>query len=327
MPIIEKSGYKRKPFYLINEHFETIYASLFRKVNTEAYQAERLELADGDFLDIGWIRKRSRKCIIISHGLEGNMHRPYVLGMAKVFSENGWDVLAWNYRSCGKDMNRLKRLYHHGNSDDLEVIIHHALSKGYESVAMTGLSMGGSTILKYLGEQGDAVPDEVIGGAVFSVPCNLYDSAVQLTYLKNKLYKDRFLKKLIDKIKRKALQYPDIDLSGIDDIKDFKDFDERYTAPLHGFRDAMDFYESATSDQFYEMIKKPVLLVNALNDPLLGEKCYPYGKAEKSDYLYLETPAKGGHVGFTISGRDQTWSELRAYDFISQLEKEVAAGE
>lgn len=322
MPIIEKSGYKRKPFYLINEHFETIYASVFRKVKLEDYLPERLELSDGDFLDLGWIRNGCDRCIIVSHGLEGNMQRPYVRGMAKIFSENGWDVLAWNYRSCGDEMNRLKRLYHHGNSEDLEAVVQHAISRGYGKVAMTGLSMGGSTILKYLGEQGDTLPENVIGGAVFSVPCNLYNSAERLTKRENKLYKERFLRKLINRVKRKAKQYPEIDLSGIDNIREFKEFDERYTAPLHGFKDAMDFYESSTSDQFFENIRRPVLIVNAVNDPLLGDKCYPYEKAKKSDFVYLETPAKGGHVGFTLSGKDHVWSELRSFEFIDALANE-----
>lgn len=321
MPIIENSGYKRKPFYLINEHFETIYPSAFRKVKINAYQPERLELTDGDFLDVGWLKNDNTRCVVISHGLEGSIERPYVLGMAKIFSENGWDVIAWNYRSCGNEMNRLKRLYHHGVTDDLEAVINHAVSLGYQSIALIGVSMGGSTTLKYLGEQGTKVPEIVIGGAVFSVPCNLHDSAIQLTFRKNKLYRDRFLRKLIVKVKRKSEQYPEIDITNIDQIKTFDEFDERYTAPLHGFKSAMDFYTSSTSDQFYDAIRKPVLIVNALNDPMLGEKCYPFQIAERSDYLYLETPKKGGHVGFMTRGSEFTWSEKRALTFINRLEK------
>lgn len=321
MPIIQKSGYKRKPFYLINEHFETIYPSAFRKVKLPPYQQERLELIDGDFLDLGWVKNGNNKCVVVSHGLEGNNERPYVAGMAKVFSENGWDVLTWNYRSCGHEMNRLKRLYHHGVTDDLGAVIDHSLAHAYDAVALVGVSMGGSTTLKYLGEQSDQAPEKVIGGAVFSVPCNLYDSAVQLTFKKNKLYRDRFLKKLIVKVKRKAEQYPEIDIEGIDDIRTFDEFDEKYTAPIHGFESAMHFYTSSTSDQFYPAIRKPVLVVNALNDPMLGEKCYPYELARNSEYLYLETPEKGGHVGFMVRGSQFTWSEYRALEFITKLER------
>jgi len=106
MPIIPDSSYKRKPFYLINEHFETIYPSVWRKVQINPYSRERLELDDGDFLDLDWLKNDSTQCVIVSHGLEGNSSRPYVLGMAKIFNENNWDVVAWNYRSCGEEMRR-----------------------------------------------------------------------------------------------------------------------------------------------------------------------------------------------------------------------------
>ncbi len=134
-------------------------------------------------------------------------------------------------------------------------------------------------------------------------------------------YTETGLKKLIIKVKRKAEQYPEIDISGIDDIKTFDEFDERFTAPLHGFKSAMDFYTSSTSDQFYSEIRRPVLVVNAINDPMLGEKCYPFDLAKESEYLYLETPKKGGHVGFMLSGSEHTWSEQRALEFINRLEK------
>jgi len=179
--------------------------------------------------------------------------------------------------------------------------------------------MGGSTTLKYLGEQSGNVPSAVIGGAVFSVPCNLYDSAVQLTFKKNKIYRERFLKKLIDKVKRKSFQFPEINIEGIDQIKAFKEFDERFTAPLHGFKNAEDFYLTSTSDQFYHAIRRPVLIANALNDPMLGEKCYPYEIAENHDYVYLETPKYGGHVGFNVMRNKHSWAERRAFQFISEI--------
>lgn len=282
---------------------------------------ERLELADGDFLDLDWVRHGNGRLVVISHGLEGSSIRPYVTGAALCFSANGWDVLAWNCRSCSGEMNRLPRMYHHGATDDLACVIDHARKDGvYNTIALLGFSMGGSKSLKYLGERGDLVPEEVIGAATFSVPCNLWDSAVQLSLPGNRFYKTRFLNKLKTKIRLKSAAHPEvIDITGLDKIRDFDEFDERYTAPLHGFSSRMDFYTKATSDQFYPSLKRPALVVNALNDPMLGEKCYPYELARESDYLFLETPAVGGHVGFMERNEVFTWAERRALAFFEEI--------
>lgn len=290
---------------------------MFRKVRGVAYQRERLELDDGDFLDLDWIKQQSKKLLILSHGLEGSSDRHYVKGVAKYFSERSWDVLAWNYRSCSGEMNRLPRMYHHGVTDDLERVIHHGLKHGYSAVGLVGFSMGGSTTLKYLGELGAQVAPAIKVAAVFSVPCNLWDSAVQLTQKENEFYKNRFLKKLKKKIEAKAKDHPSINIEGLKDIQHFNEFDDRYTAPLHGFKNAKDFYVTSTSDQFYHNIEVPALIVNAKNDPLLGDKCYPYELAKLNPNLFLETPDLGGHVGFTgVWGK--SYMEERAFEFISQ---------
>lgn len=316
MPILSGSSYQKRPFYLVNGHMETIVPSLFRKIDGVAYTRERLELADGDFLDVDWLRSGSDKLLVISHGLEGSSDRHYVKGAARYFHERGWDVLAWNYRSCSEEMNRLPRMYHHGVTDDLEAVINQGLEKQYQEINLLGFSMGGSTTLKYLGEQGDAVDRRITGAVVFSVPCNLWDSAVQLAKKKNRFYKDRFLGKLKKKIAIKAAMFPDlIDIEGLEVITTFDEFDERYTAPLHGFKDAQDFYVSSSSDQFYHNIRVRSIIINALNDPLLGDKCYPFDIVKNHSYLSLETPKLGGHVGFTrISG--PAWMEERAFEFL-----------
>ncbi len=321
MPLIAESRYKRRPFYLFNPHLETIVPSVFRKVEGIDFAAERIELGDGDFLDLDWSTQENDRLVVLTHGLEGSSQRPYMKGMAKHLLEKGWDVLAWNCRTCGVEMNRLPRLYHHGATEDLSAVIEHAIVKGgYSKVALVGFSMGGSMSLKYLGERGANVRKEVVGAATFSVPCNLWDSAVQLTLRSNRFYRDRFLNKLKVKIKLKALAHPDVvDATGIDLIKEFGEFDERYTAPLHGFTGRDDFYMKATSDQFYPQLRRPALVVNALNDPMLGDKCYPFEIARENDYLYLETPKRGGHVGFSETGAEIAWAERRAFEFLEGL--------
>lgn len=153
MPVIKNSSYTEKPFWLFNPHLETIWPSALRKVEGPVYERSRINTPDGDFLDLDWVKGGNNRLMVISHGLEGDSGRPYVRGMAKAFAENGWDVLAWNCRSCSGELNRGRRMYHHGVSDDLKVVVDDALASGsYNKIFLTGFSMGGSITLKYLGE-------------------------------------------------------------------------------------------------------------------------------------------------------------------------------
>jgi len=320
MPIIEKSDFDKNPYFIKHGHLETIIPSLFRDIKEVEYKRERIDTPDNDFLDLDWLKNQNNKLIILSHGLEGSSERRYIKSCAKYFHDKNWDVLAWNYRTCSGEMNRQLRMYHHGVTDDLETVIKHSTTdNNYKNVVLVGFSMGGSTTLKYLGEKGTEAIGEISAAAVFSVPCNLWDSAVQLTKIGNLFYKKRFLNKMKKKIVEKASLFPDkIDITGIDNIKHFDEFDRRYTAPLHGFKDAHDFYRSSSSDQFYPNIKIPSLIVNGLNDPLLGDKCYPISMATSNENLFLETPKFGGHVGFSIKGKEHSWMDERAFEFVSQ---------
>jgi len=321
MPLISNSSYDNHPFYIKNGHFETIIPSFLREIKGVEYSRERINTPDDDFLDLDWLKAGNDKLIILSHGLEGSSDRHYVKSMAKYFHLQGWDVLAWNYRSCSGEINRALRMYHHGVTDDYDTMIQHALkSNVYKKVVLSGFSMGGSTTLKYLGEQGSTIDPRIKAAAVFSVPCNLWDSALQLKKSENRFYRKRFLRKMLQKIKLKAEIYPNqINIEGVDKIKTFAEFDERFTAPLHGFKDAEDFYSSSTSDQFYHNIKIPTLIVNAKNDPMLGNKCYPFDVAAAHPFLHLEIPKHGGHVGFSLKRKKYSWMDVRAYEFLNQF--------
>jgi len=321
MPVIQFSSYGDFMYRLRSGHLETIIPSLFKKKITINYVRERIDTLDKDFLDLDWIYNQSEKLIIISHGLEGSSQRPYVQSMAKYMSDKGYDVLAWNYRSCSQEMNIQLRLYHHGVTDDLETVVKHAIdSRRYKKMSLIGFSMGGSTTLKYLGESGHGYPKQVVSAATFSVPCHLWDSALELTSWQNTFYRKRFLKKLIVKVKKKHEQYPeDIDITDIDKITSFGDFDNRYTAPLHGFRNARHFYKTCTADLHFNSIKVPSLIVNALNDPMLGDRCYPIEACKHHQYLFLEITKSGGHVGFRRKFQRHNWMDVRAYQFISKF--------
>ncbi len=319
MPIVEHSEYKR-PFYLFNKHLETILPSMFRKIDGVYYERERLETNDKDFLDLDWLNTDSRELIIICHGLEGSSKRHYVKGMAKFFNNEGWNVLAWNCRSCSGEINRTARLYHHAASDDLKRVIEHVnVTDKYDTIVLAGFSMGGNLIIKYLGENTD-LPANIKVATVFSVPFHLESSAVSLEKIGNRIYKKRFLAKLRNKIKAKSPQFPAIiSFAAFEKVSTFRDFDNLYTAPIHGFKDADDFYSKARLDQYLPNISLPLLIVNALNDPILPEECYPKEFAEKSKNVFLEMPEHGGHVGFSLHKNEFSWAEKRAFGFIKSL--------
>jgi uncharacterized protein len=318
MPLIQNSSYSH-PLWMANSHLQTIWPSMFRKIDGVKYERERILFSDNDFTDLDWIATGNKKLVILAHGLEGNSDRHYMKGMAKHFSTHGWDVLAWNCRSCSGEINNAPRLYHHAATDDLEFVIQHALSKQkFEHIALVGFSMGGSLILKYLGERNE-VPAAIKASSVFSVPCHLGDSAFLLDQRKNSFYRNRFIKKLKYKIALKSVQYPELfPAQYIEKVKYFKEFDEIYTAPAHGFKSADDFYQKASAINYIPYINRPTLIVNADNDPFLPDSCYPRDIVAGHEHVFLEIPPSGGHVGFTLGNKKYNYMESRALNFISE---------
>ncbi len=315
MPIIEKSSYPGPPNWMFNGHLQTILPA-FRKVSFY-YERERITTSDGDFLDLDWAESGSRKLLILTHGLEGNSERPYMMGMAKRFFKEGWNVLAWNCRSCSGELNLKPRLYNHGEIGDIGEVIAHALrTKDYERIVLVGFSMGGSITLKYLGVHGKEIPDPVDRGIAFSSPCDLREGVKVLGNWDNAFYRRKFNRSLRPKIEAKAQQFPDlVDVNNFGKIRIWEDFDQYFSAPLNGYTDADDFYEKASAKNFMAGTKVPTLLVNAHNDPLLNEQCSPSEICANHPNLFLETPQEGGHVGFQVPNSHHTWSEDRAWEF------------
>lgn len=323
MPLIDPSSY-RAPSWLPGGHAQTIYPALFRRVARMTNRSYRLELADGDFIDLQWAGRESARLAILSHGLEANSTVGYMQAMAAALIRRGWDVLAWNFRGCGGEPNRLLRMYHSGATEDLHAVISHALEHHpAESIDLIGFSLGGNLTLKYLGERPAALSPRLHRAVTFSVPCDLACSSHQLSGRSNWLYMERFLREMRSKIRAKKQLFPDqLDLTGLRRIRTFQEFDDRYTAPIHGFRDAADYWRRNSCRQFLPKITLPTLLVNAANDPFLGPGCYPVEEAANSPCFHLETPATGGHVGFAAFGnRGEYWSETRAADFLAQASK------
>jgi uncharacterized protein len=320
MPLIAPSSYTA-PGWIPGGHAQTIHPALFRRVTPAASHAERLELPDGDFLDLEWSGNTSSRLAILSHGLEADMNTGYIRGMAAALVRRGWDVLTWNFRGCGGEPNRLLRMYHSGATEDLHSVVRHALENHpADSVDLIGFSLGGNLTLKYLGERPAGLPQQLHRAVVFSVPCDLACSSRQLAVPSNRIYMDRFLVAMRAKIRAKKAMFPDqLDLSGLDRIRTFQEFDDRFTAPIHGFQDAADYWARNSSRQFIPHIVHPTLLVNAANDPFLGPACYPREEAAASPHFHFECPATGGHVGFPTFGcGGEYWPESRAAEFLGR---------
>jgi predicted alpha/beta-fold hydrolase len=322
MPIIKKSTYHKAPFYQFNGNLQTIVPSFTRQIKGVTYERERLSLSDGDFVDLDWIDSGQKKLVILTHGLEGNTQRHYILGAAKFFVQEKWDVLAWNCRSCSGEMNRMPRLYNHGEIGDIAEVINHALkTKDYEKVVLIGYSMGGSITLKYLGVNAPHLPPQIYKGIAYSAPCKLASSAASLNRPSNWVYKRKFLSQLSYKMKAKAVQFPNLlDIEKLKHIEKWADFDEYFSAPLNGFNSAAAFYEFASAENFMSTINIPTLLVNAQNDPIIPPDCSPTQLCEKHPFIYLENPTVGGHIGFAEPSfsrhKEYSWMETRAIRFI-----------
>jgi uncharacterized protein len=332
MPLIQHADYQA-PFWLPEGHSQTIFPSIFRKVEGVHYVRERIMTDDGDFLDIDlskglgnrdWGLGNSQQSlnhqitqslIILSHGLEGNSTRQYILGMVKNFNANGFDCLAWNFRSCSEDMNQTKRFYHSGATEDLDLVVKHAISKGYQKIYLVGFSLGGNLTLKFLGEKGQNLYPEVQKAVVFSVPLHLSSSGKTISWI----YDQRFIRSLNKKVQAKATRYPEFEIntSSIAKIKNLKDFDDAYTSQLHGFKDAEDYYEQNSSLYFLDDIAIKTLIINAKNDPFLSQECYPYERVRSLENVYLQTPEGGGHCGFyPVDYQGVLWSERRALEWV-----------
>lgn len=318
MPIIQ-SKYKAKGIFK-NAHISTIYASTFRKVNFSAEKRERLELADGDFLDLDrTFSAGADKILILLHGLAGNAQRSYMLAMAKNFAENGWDTAAMNFRSCSGEINRLYRSYNAGATEDLEEVISKINNEEkYSQIALAGFSLGGNLLLKYLGES-KSIPSQIKSAVTVSVPCDLGASLKELDRTRNFLYSRRFIRNLKKELLLRQEQFPaELDKSDIHSCNSLLAIDELYTSKAHGYKDASEYYQKCSCLQFLACIKIPTLLLNAANDTFLSPQSYPVEIAKNSKYLHLEIPPHGGHVGFILS-EGISYHEKRALEFITQL--------
>lgn len=315
MPLI-KSTYKPS-FLFKSKHLNTIYPALFRIAPEINYQREILETIDGDFIDLDWVKNGHNRLMICFHGLEGSSKRPYVKGMIGRFQSAGWDGLVFNFRSCGGQLNDNLRMYNMGSTGDLHYLIKH-LAGSYEEIVLVGFSLGGNMMAKYFGEGGDYLPKQIKGAVAISVPCYAPSANMKIDGWENRAYLKRFMLSLNAKMTKKQKEFPNYIKLRPKMPKNFQEFDAQFTAPVHGYSDAMDYWEHCSSIHFLENIRQPLLMINALDDTFLSKECYPYNIAQNHQYFHLEVPKHGGHCGFCSSNSGAFyWSENRALEFLS----------
>ena len=299
-----------------NSYLETVLPFLTTRIYQVDYTRERLELPDGDFLDLDWIQNGGSKLILLTHGFEGNTRDPYMEQSATYFAKQGFDILLWNLRSCSGELNRLPRFYHHGDADDLSQVIDHAQQKGnYTEIILIGFSLGGAISLSFMAR--DLSRSPITGAIVLSVPLDISKTAERIQKQWTRLLMEKNFTKIKAKVLRKADQFPHlIDKDRVTKISNLNELNKEVLLQLNGFSSVESYFEKWNTIQFLPKIKRPTLIINAQNDPLLSENDFPYELSEQSEWVYLEAPQYGGHVGFSKMVNGHHWYLTRIQEFI-----------
>jgi uncharacterized protein len=310
----------RPPWWLKGRHSQTLWPQICQNLPELNLVDERLELPDGDFLDLCWIKNKSGPIVAVFHGLEGSIDSPYTRGILAAIHRRGWRGVLMHFRGCGKEFNRLDRNYHSGDTGDITYFLD-TLHKRYGDtpIAAVGYSLGGNALLKYLGEYPDL--HRLSAAVAVSVPFLLGVSADRLNRGFSKIYQRHLIGLLKQKMKSKYKdKNPGIDLENLDDWSTFRLFDDHVTAPLHGFKNVDDYYDRSSSRQFLSFIKTPSLIIQSSDDPFITSEAIP-GEEELADAVCLELSDRGGHVGF-VDGkypwRSNSWLHQRIPEFLEQ---------
>lgn len=311
-------------WWMSNAHAQTIFSSMRHPIQATVDKVEKMELPDGDFLDLAWSTANlpdSSPLIVILHGLGGCVNSSYVARFMKVFNQNGWRVVLMHFRGAGKELNRLPRAYHSGDTGDLDFLISVLAQREPESKkAVVGVSLGGNVLLKWLGEQGSQ--SKVSTAVAISVPFLLNKVANKMNLGFSRLYQARLLMQLKDVFARKTsqLKNPPDAIKKAATCNCFWTFDDQVTAPLYGFNSAHTYYRESSSRKYLKAITTPTLIIHSLDDPFMTTDVLPT-EDELSDVVTLELSKKGGHVGFIAGntpGVPVYWLDQRIPEFLSE---------
>lgn len=319
----------RPQWWIRNAHLQTMLPTINRRKLVIPTFGERLELADGDFLDLAWTEipttDNHKPIVIVFHGLEGSVESPYVKGIMRAVKEKGWIGVVMHFRGCSHEPNRLARAYHSGETADADYVIE-LVANRYPSAPLfaVGYSLGGSVLTHYLAQKGKYSP--LTATSVVSAPLLLAESAERIKKGFSKAYQRRLIKRLqrsvISKFDRLDMSILDLSIAQIKKLNTFLEFDDRVTAPLHGFKDALDYYEQCSSIDHLTNIETPSLYIHAIDDPFLTKKVIP--EAEKmSTKIRFELSEFGGHVGFVYGSllKPKYWLEERIPNWFQEFLK------
>ena len=303
---------------------QTIAASVLRPVRAVPLHRERWETTDGDFIDVDRLSGApGTPVVIILHGLTGSSRSKHVLGLLAAAERRGWRGIGVNFRSSSGEPNRLRRSYHAGETTDLDWVVRRAAAEDPTGpILCAGFSLGGNVLLKYLGEQGEALHPLVRAAAAVSTPFNLAESVRALERGFARFYMNQLVRNLKARARAKMKAYPDlVDREALEAVRTVAEFDEAVTAPVYGFRSAAEYWSASSSAGFLRGIRRPTLLINARDDPFLPEACLPVSAVAANPSLTAEFTPKGGHIGFLAGpwpGRAVCWSEERVLRFFEQ---------
>jgi hypothetical protein len=290
-------------------------------------RVERWDTPDGDFvevvrLDVPGAADAPR--LLLFHGLEGGAHSHYARAMFREAASRGWAADLLLFRTCGSEPNRLPRSYHSGETSDPRWAIDRIVEAFPAApLGLMGVSLGGNVLCKLLGEAGDELPTQVRGAVAMSVPYDLAAASRHLGRGFGAVYEKFFLQSLIPKALAKIARHPELDaLRSVATARTLWEFDDAFTAPLHGFADAADYYARASSLPYLPGIRRPTLLLSAVDDPFLPASVLDRVRAAVREVpaVELEFPARGGHVGFTSYTHPfKPWyyGEWRAAEFLA----------
>ena len=294
-------------WWLSNRHAQTMYPTLpWSGAPKVELESELLELPDGDTTVVDWVVGRpvadtGAPLLIILHGLEGSANSSYARFLLHAANHMGWRAAVLHFRDCGDYRNRLPRRYHAGETNDIRYFVESLRTAGHEGPMMAaGFSLGGSVLLKYLGENGVSTPLQA--AVAISVPLDLHDSGIALSSGFSKIYQYNLVKRMKKAIRRKFDRHTAaFDWQRMLDASSFSEFDDAVTAPLHGFSGKDEYYDRCSSNSFLADIRRPTLIINALDDPFMTPAAIP-GEEQLSEDVQIEVSRAGGHVGFVCGG-------------------------
>lgn len=307
----------RPAWWLRGEHAQTLWPAFFRRRPALAIQWQRLELDDGDFLDLAWSGPADAPVVLFFHGLQGGIRSHYAAGIMRGLNRRGFRVCLMHFRGCGREPNRLPISYHSGKTDDPQRVLEHVTGQtGSPPVGAVGVSLGGNVLLKWLGEQGSASPLQ--RAVAISVPFRLDAAAERLERGLSRLYQRHLVKSLQQAYREKFTRIRSPLAIDVQRLDTFRLFDDQVTAALHGFDGVDDYYARCSSRQFIPAIRVPTLILHARNDPFMFPGTVPRPN-ELPDNVWLELPDDGGHVGFIggrLPGRADYYVDRRVAEWI-----------